>query len=50
MAKKKSEHYVNNKEFLAMLSIVSVNKQKRSKIEKPPVPDYIGECFLKSTL
>ena len=25
----------------------SVNKAKREKKDKPPVPDYIGECFLK---
>ena len=49
VTKKKSEHYVNNKEFLAAMVKyrISVNKAKRSKIEKPPVPDYIGECFLK---
>src|SRR5210317_2502213 len=47
--KKKSEHYVNNKEFLvAMVEYKkSVNKAKKEKLTKPPVPDYIGECFLK---
>jgi len=47
--KKKSEHYVNNKEFLAAMVEYkkSVNKAKKEKVEKPPVPDYIGECFLK---
>ena len=47
--KKKSEHYVNNKEFLAAMVEYrkSVNKAKREKKDKPPVPDYIGECFLK---
>ena len=47
--KKKSEHYVNNKEFLAAMVEYkkSVNKAKKDKINKPPVPDYIGECFLK---
>ena len=47
--KKKSEHYVNNKEFLAAMVEYkkSVNKAKRTKINKPLVPDYIGECFLK---
>ena len=47
--KKKSEHYVNNKEFLAAMVEYkkSVNKAKRTKQLKPPVPDYIGECFLK---
>ena len=49
VTKKKSEHYVNNKEFLAAMVKyrISVNKAKRNKIDKPPVPDYIGECFLK---
>ena len=48
-SKKKPEHYVNNKEFLeAMIAYrKSVNKAKREKKTKPPVPDYIGECFLK---
>ena len=25
----------------------SVNKAIKTKVTKPPVPDYIGECFLK---
>ncbi len=47
--KKKPEHYVNNKEFLAAMVEYkkSVNKAKRTKENKPKVPDYIGECFLK---
>ena len=47
--KKKSEHYVNNKEFLAAMVEYKkiVNKAKRDKLKNPPVPDYIGECFLK---
>ena len=47
--KKKSEHYVNNKEFLAAIVEFrkAVNKAKRYKTERPPVPNYIGECFLK---
>ena len=42
--KKKSEHYVNNKEFLAAMVEYkkSVNKAKKDKINKPPVPDYIA--------
>jgi len=45
----KKEHYVNNKEFLqAMIDYKkSVNKAKREKQNKPSVPNYIGECFLK---
>ena len=45
----KKEHYVNNKEFLAAMVEYTkgVNKAKRKKLEKPPVTDYIGSCFLK---
>jgi len=47
--KKKNEHYVDNKRFLqAMIDYRKmVNRAKREKQEKPPVTDYIGECFLK---
>ena len=47
--KKKPEHYVNNKEFFAAMVDYkkSVNKAKRLKQNKPVVPDYVGECFLK---
>jgi len=63
MAKKKSEHYVNNKEFLEELinyrARVSKHfienfgreptKEDRSKHwpGKPPITNYLGECFLK---
>ena len=47
--KKKSEHYVNNAEFLEAMKGYrkAVNKAKKDKQEKPPVTDYIGSCFLK---
>ena len=47
--KKKSEHYVNNKQFLAAMVEYKklVNKAKREGRKDPRVPDYIGECFLK---
>ena len=47
--KKKSEHYVNNKEFLAAMVEYkkSVDKAKTQGKNKPRVPDYVGECFLK---
>ena len=64
--RKRSEHYVNNKEFLAALidhrTQVEVSYRKKfgkilseqDKSErtrkwdtKPPIPRYIGECFLK---
>ena len=47
--KKKSEHYVNNKDFFAAMVEYkkSVNKAQKQKQDKPRVPDYIGGCFLK---
>lgn len=46
---KTKHHYINNKEFLdAMLAYLkSVRRAKRLKEEKPRVPEYIGECFIK---
>ena len=50
MAKRKrSEHYVNNKDFLAALIKYREDKEI-AEIQgkpKPPIPRYIGECFLK---
>ena len=47
--KKRSEHYVNNKEFLAAL--IKHREQlilaQQSGETKPQIPRYIGECFLK---
>lgn len=42
-------HYVNNKEFLAALVEYknSVKKAVEEGKEKPIVPHYLGECFLK---
>jgi len=61
--RKRSEHYVNNKEFLAALikyredvEITFIQKYGREPTKedrgkswdtKPPIPRYIGECFLK---
>ena len=47
--RKRSEHYVNNKEFLEALVAykVRVNAAKESGEDRPIVPNYIGECFLK---
>ena len=50
MAKRKrSEHYVNNKEFLAALITYRENVEiaRLQDKEKPVIPRYIGECFLK---
>ena len=47
--RKRSEHYVNNKDFLAAL----IRHRENIEIaelqgkEKPRIPRYIGECFLK---
>ena len=63
MPKKKSEHYVNNKELLEAL-IVYRSKVEKSFLElngreptredrakrwegKPTIPNYLGDCFLK---
>jgi len=47
--RKRSQHYVNNKEFLAALikyredvDIARINDK-----QKPQIPRYIGDCFLK---
>ena len=50
MAKRKrSEHYVNNKEFLAALIRYQedIEIAKLQDKPKPVIPRYIGECFLK---
>ena len=50
MAKRKrSEHYVNNKEFLAALIRYQedVEIARLQDKPKPVIPRYIGECFLK---
>ena len=50
MAKRKrSEHYVNNKEFLAALIKYreDVEIARLQDKTKPVIPRYIGECFLK---
>lgn len=47
--KKKSEHYVNNKEFLlALVDFRAECKEAEEKGQpKPRIGNYIGECFLK---
>lgn len=45
----KNTHYVNNKDFLKVL-VDYKEKCKDAKSNgkaKPPIPNYIGECFLK---
>ena len=47
--KKKSEHYVNNKDFL--LALVEFKAQCKVAAEneapRPQISNYIGDCFLK---
>jgi hypothetical protein len=46
---KKQKHYINNPDFLKALVDYKA-EQKRCKAEKlpePPIPNYIGECFMK---
>ena len=47
--RKRSEHYVNNKEFLAALIKYreDVEIARLQDKVKPVIPRYIGECFLK---
>ena len=49
MPKKKSEHYVNNKEFLEALIVYreKVENAKENELPKPRITNYLGECFLK---
>jgi hypothetical protein len=44
-----SNHYINNQDFLAALIAYrsSVEAAEASNEERPRVPEYIGECFLK---
>lgn len=48
-SKNKKQHYVNNDEFLAALIRykAKVAEAKEKGLPKPPVGEYIGECFLK---
>jgi hypothetical protein len=47
--RRKSEHYVNNKEFLAALIEYrkSVELAQLEGNPKPRITNYLGECFLK---
>ena len=61
MPKKKTEHYVNNKELLEAMIVYrsKVEKSFNEKFDrnptkedrgkhwegKPPIPNYLGECF-----
>ena len=47
--KKKSEHYVNNKDFYQALVDYNrdVNKAKEQGLPKPRITNYLGDCFLR---
>lgn len=49
MPRAKSEHYVNNKEFLAALIEYreEVAEAAANDLPKPRITNYIGSCFLK---
>ena len=49
MPKKKSEHYVNNKELLEALIVyrAKVAKAAEDGKPKPRITNYLGSCFLK---
>jgi hypothetical protein len=48
-SKKAKEHYVSNKDFLAAMVEYRdmVNQAKKEGKPKPPVTNYLGNCFLK---
>jgi|TARA_R100000479_G_scaffold43636_1_gene20001 hypothetical protein len=49
MTRKRSEHYVNNKEFLAAIIEYkqSITDAEALGQPKPRITNYLGECFLK---
>lgn len=49
MARKRSEHYVDNKQFLAALIVYKkkVAEAKELNQDPPRIDNYLGECFLK---
>ena len=49
MPRKKSEHYLNNKELLEALIVyrAKVAHAKENDLPKPRITNYLGSCFLK---
>ena len=47
MVRKRSEHYVNNKEFLAAIVAYKLDILEAEKLGKPKprITNYLGECF-----
>lgn len=49
MAKKKSDHYIDNQQFFAEMKAwkLLVDAANANGEKHPPVTNYIGECFMK---
>ena len=47
--KKKTEYYVNNKDFLEAITVFKgkVREAEENGTQRPRIPHYIGDCFLK---
>jgi len=45
----KQKHYINNEDFLKALTDYKVKKKNclDNNLPEPPIPNYIGECFMK---
>ena len=45
----KQKHYINNADFLAALVEYKAKslEAKKNNTPEPPIPNYIGECFMK---
>jgi hypothetical protein len=43
------KHYINNADFCSALTTYKNESKKaeEQKLPKPPIPNYIGECFIK---
>ena len=46
---KKTKNYINNQDFLQALAEykAAAKAAKEKKLKPPPIPNYIGECFMK---
>ena len=49
MTIKSKKHYVNNTDFCSALTTYKkkVEECEKANLPKPPIPNYIGECFIK---
>jgi hypothetical protein len=46
---KKQKNYINNADFLEALTQYKdlCEQSKQNNVDPPPIPNYIGECFMK---